>query len=184
MKNTIYLLFLAFCISFNVNAQNVYPLGTSFISLPDKAYLKDLNNELDSYIGKYAAMDNGKIIELNITKHLKVEAPGTANNIYYQDVLRVKVVIKNQQGQLIYENFTHPDDEFKSTFIMPARDTLVFYYSGTNCAVGWGSIFLKKLNATQIQWNYKPESARTEKCPNADLTLYLPQTKDLIFTKQ
>lgn len=182
MKKSIYFALLMFFI--NINAQNIYPLGTSFISLPDKAYIKDLNNELDPYIGKYTAMDNGKTIALNITKHLKVEAPGTANNIYYQDVLRVKVVIKNQQGQLIYENFTYLDDEFKSTFIMPTRDTLVFYYSGTNCAVGWGSVFLKKLNATQIQWNYKPESARTEKCPNADLTLYLPQTKDLTFTKQ
>lgn len=184
MDKIIIIFFILLFQSIHINAQAIYPLDAPFDEVPDKAYLKDLNNELDPYIGKYIAMDNGKTIELNITKHLKVEAPGAANKIYYKDVLRIKVVIKSQQGQLIYENFTHPDDEFKSIFIMPARDTLVFYYSGTNCAVGWGDVFLKKLNATQILWNYKPDSARTEKCPNADLTLYLPQTKDLIFTKQ
>ncbi|VDH03646.1 hypothetical protein [Bergeyella zoohelcum] len=182
MKKSIYFALLMFFI--NINAQNIYPLDTPFSQIPNNAYLKDLNNELDPYIGKYIAMDNGKIIELNITKHLKNPEFGINNSIYFQDILKVKIVIKDYLGNVIYENFTHPKDKFNSYFIMPARDTLVFYYSGTNCAVGWGDVFLKKLNATQIQWNYKPESARTEKCPNADLTLYLPQTKDLIFTKQ
>lgn len=109
---------------------------------------------------------------------------GSKNKIYYQDILRIKVKIKNQQGQVIYENYTNSKDKFQSVNFAPMRDGLLFFYSGTNCMVGWGEVKLKKLNATEIQWNYRPFHARTEKCPNADLTLYLPQTKDLIFTKQ
>lgn len=184
MDKIIIVFFILLFQSIHINAQNIYPLDTPFDEVPNQGYVKDLNNELDPYIGKYIAMDNGKTIELNITKHLKNQESSGKNRKYFKDILKIKIAIKDYLGNVIYENFTHPKDKFKSIFIMPTRDTLVFYYSGTNCAVGWGRVFLKKLNATQIQWNYKPESARTEKCPNADLTLYLPQTKDLIFTKQ
>lgn len=167
----------------NINSQNIYPLETYYEDVPEYSYMKDLNNELDPYVGEYMAMDNGKTIELRIIKIPK--HPGfSINREYFKDVLRVKILVRNSTGQKIYENLLEHDDIFHSIALTPSRDTVVFSYSGTNCAVGWGEVKLKKLNSTEIQWNYRPFHARTEKCPNADLTLYLPQTKDLIFTKQ
>ncbi|MDR2235230.1 MAG: hypothetical protein LBE92_03825, partial [Chryseobacterium sp.] len=69
----------------------------------------------------------------------------------------------------------------------PNINSIVFIYSGTNCGVGWGKILLKKLNATEVSWTYRANSLviTDQNCPgNPDLTIYLPVTKDLIFTKQ
>ncbi|WP_417431243.1 hypothetical protein [Halpernia sp.] len=68
-----------------------------------------------------------------------------------------------------------------------ASNALVFYYTGTNCGVGWGEIQLKKVSSSQISWTYYPnDTTLTEAtCPgNPDLTIYLPETENLVFTKQ
>ncbi|WES96049.1 hypothetical protein P2W68_14455 [Chryseobacterium arthrosphaerae] len=66
-------------------------------------------------------------------------------------------------------------------------NSILFYYGGTNCSVGWGSIKLKKNGTTQISWEYRPNDIILDdnRCPpGTDINIYLPETKDLIFTKQ
>ncbi|MFL9835409.1 hypothetical protein [Chryseobacterium terrae] len=50
-----------------------------------------------------------------------------------------------------------------------------------------GQINLKKLNSTQISWDYYPNNRIIDDaiCPSGiDTTVYLPHTKNLVFTKQ
>lgn len=168
-------------------AQN-FPLNTAFLNIPNGAYLKDTNNELNPYIGTYKATFNGKVITLFITKQ-ENKLEKSAKKDYYMDALIVKYIVKNSSGTILQDtqNSNIPNIELYSIGTRPNQNTVLFIYSGTNCSVGWGDIFLKKINATQISWEYRPDDIVTtaSKCPpTLDTNIYLPETKDLIFTKQ
>ncbi|MGU3375521.1 DUF6705 family protein [Chryseobacterium sp. M5A1_1a] len=169
-------------------SQQQYPLNTDYEEVPNYSYLKDLDNELSVYIGTYKAVFQGKEIILFVTKQeKKMEKRG--NIIFYRDALIVKYIVKDSAGNILQDtkNNNLPDIELYSTRIRSYDKSVIFYYSGTNCGVGWGDIFLKKINDTQISWEYRPDDMiiTPARCPgNQDLTIYLPKTKDLIFTKQ
>lgn len=70
---------------------------------------------------------------------------------------------------------------------MPELGQVALGYDCTNCGIGWGQINITKINATQISWEYLPNSLIIDSAtcpPSTDKTVYLPVTKDLIFTKQ
>ncbi|MFY7814721.1 MAG: DUF6705 family protein [Chryseobacterium taeanense] len=188
---TIYLrtvIFLLITNFISCKAQQVYPLNADYEEIPQNSYLKDLNNELTPYVGVYKANFNGKETTLYITKQeQKLEKTGQKN--YYMDALVIKYIIKSSTGVILQDtkNNNYPNIELYSIGTTPAQNTVNFIYTGTNCHVGWGDIYLKKINATQISWEYRPDdiSSTSQSCPNnLDTTIYLPETKDLIFTKQ
>ncbi|WP_394667136.1 DUF6705 family protein [uncultured Chryseobacterium sp.] len=168
-------------------AQNL-PLNTAFSTIPNGAYLKDTNNELAPYVGTYKTNFNGNEIILYITKQEnKLEESSHKN--YYMDALIVKYIVKNSYGNVLQDtqNNNIYNIELYSIGTNPSKNAITFYYSGTNCNVGWGDIYLKKISSTQISWEYRPDDITTTaaKCPpTLDTTIYLPETKDLIFTKQ
>ena len=170
--------------------QNSLPLNTWMENIPQGAYVKDLNNELSPYIGTYKAAYQGNEITLFITKE-ENRTTKRAGKQFYRDALVIKYIVKNSSGQILQEtqNINNPDTYIYSykTKVVSQESIIMFIYSGTNCGVGWGDIYLKKINNTQISWTYNAESTMTteQNCPgNPDKTVYLPQTKDLIFTKQ
>ncbi|GAA5092715.1 hypothetical protein GCM10023210_22050 [Chryseobacterium ginsengisoli] len=168
-------------------AQNL-PLSTPFLSIPNGAYIKDTNSELNPYVGIYKTIFNGNEITLFITKQ-ENKLENTGQKSYYVDVLMVKYIVKNSAGVILQDtqNNNLYDIKLYSTKIRPAKNAVHLIYSGTNCSVGWGDVFLKKINSTQISWEYRPDDITTTaaKCPpTLDTTIYLPETKDLIFTKQ
>ncbi|MFL9835412.1 hypothetical protein [Chryseobacterium terrae] len=181
------LLALNFIVLISCKAQNL-PLNTAFSTIPNGAYLKDSNNELTPYIGTYKANYKGNEITLFITKQEnKLEKSAKKN--YYLDALIVKYIVKTSAGTILQDtqNINLSSIELSSISTRPAQNSIVFYYSGTNCNVGWGEIILKKLNATQISWDYYPNSMLLDEatCPSGtDTTVYLPHTKNLVFTKQ
>ncbi|WP_129038428.1 DUF6705 family protein [Chryseobacterium sp. CH21] len=186
---TIYLKALLTCLMINTlscSAQTL-PLNTPFASIPNGAYIKDTNNELTPYIGTYKGSFDGKEITLFISKQENKLEKSTQKN-YYMDALIVKYVVKNSSGTILQDTQNNSSDiEFYSFKMRSAKNALEFIYTGTNCHVGWGSIYLKKLNVTQVSWEYRPNDITTteSKCPSTlDTTIYLPETKDLIFTKQ
>ncbi|WP_370897909.1 DUF6705 family protein [Chryseobacterium gossypii] len=189
IKTTI--LFCLFISFLSCKAQE-YPLNSSYMKLSDNSYLKDLNNELPPYVGTYKANFEGNEITLFISLQnhkffdLKVKK-------YYQDVLSIKYIVKNSSGVVLQDtqNMNFPANQLRftiySTKTRPSQNTVIFYYGGTNCGVGWGDIYLKKINSTQLSWEYKPNDIILDnsKCPpGTDINIYLPETKDLIFTKQ
>ncbi|WP_336702477.1 DUF6705 family protein [Chryseobacterium indologenes] len=187
--NRIILIF-AFFYVLSCKAQE-YPLKTDYSEVPNYSYLRDTNNELDSFIGNYTANFQDKQVTLYISKqtHVLFEV---SKYKYYKDLLSVKFIVKNTSGVILQDtkNITFSPNQFKHTiysrWIEPSN-MLILYYGGTNCGVGWGDIYLKKISSTQISWEYRPNDIILDdsKCPpGTDIKIYLPETKDLIFTKQ
>lgn len=164
------------------------PLNTALLDIPNGAYIKDTNNELAPYIGTYKANFNGSETTLYITKEEnKVQKRSTKQ--FYRDALVIKYIVRNSSGTALQDTQNNNLD-IASIFSIgtePIENTITFVYRGTHCNVGFGEIKLKKINSTQISWQYRPNDIVTtaDKCPpTLDTKIYLPETKDLIFTKQ
>ncbi|MEY8758885.1 DUF6705 family protein [Chryseobacterium tongliaoense] len=187
LKTAIILLSITTLSSLSCKAQ-MLPLNTALTDIPNNAYKKDLNNELPLYVGIYKASFQGKEITLYITKVENVLQKSSLKN-YYSDVLDIKYIVKNSSGTVLQDTKNNSNPLINLFSIKPRPDinSIIFFYSGTNCRVGWGEIILKKINSTQISWEYRPNDIILDnsKCPNGtDINIYLPETKDLIFTKQ
>ncbi|WP_139166276.1 DUF6705 family protein [Chryseobacterium soldanellicola] len=192
MKNIITLFALAICL-INCKAQQIYPLNTYYENAPNYAYMKDLDNYLSPYVGTYKATYQENEITLFITKedmYLKDYGPGDRK--FYRDVLHVKYIVKKiTTGAILQENL-NPANPRRNKIISIGTNTLdnnsiALTYSGTNCRVGSGRITLKKINNTQISWSYYPNDMLLSDgdCPgNPDIKIYLPDTENLVFTKQ
>ena len=189
MKKAVGLLGILFVL--NCKAQTL-PLNTLMEDIPNGAYLKDLNNELTPYMGIYQANYQGNTITLFITKE-ENKPTERMNKSYYKDALIVKYIIKNSSGIILQDTqnmMYNPNQKYHiiySTRTKPNQNIIIFYYKGTNCGIGWGDIYLKKLNATQLSWEYEPNGSLIDSAtcpPSTDKTVYLPVIKDLIFTKQ
>ncbi|UOU98698.1 hypothetical protein MUU74_01785 [Chryseobacterium daecheongense] len=189
--NQFLILFIVFTTIISCKAQTL-PLNTDLDNTPLNAYLKDLNNELDPYVGTYQATIDGNQINLFITKEdHKYFDLGDVK--FFQDVLIVRYTIKNSAGVILQStqntNFVTMKEKnlIHSLGTNPNLGMAILTYNGTNCDIGWGSVYLKKLNATQISWRYYAETVATshERCPpNVDKSTYLPEGENLIFTKQ
>lgn len=189
MKNLIFLILLV--ISMSCKAQE-YPLKTDYTEVPNNSYLKDTNNELDKFLGNYITSFENKQITIFITKQTHSYFD-RGEYKYYKDVLSVKYIVKNVNGTFLQDtqNMTFQSNQIRhsiySRWVEDAGNTLLLYYGGTNCGVGWGDIYLKKISETQLSWEYRPNNTiiDSSRCPvGTDITIYLPETKDLIFTKQ
>ena len=173
-------------LSFSLKAQ-ILPLNTYYTEIKSGSYLKDLDNILPRYIGTWRANYNGTSIYLtidNVTKH-----PSKFGNIgFYNDVLFVRYVIKNSNGVIIQSTLNKIITEANIKSIIPRPDnTIAFTYSGGDCGVGSGRIYIEYVDKTRIKWSYYPESSLiiAGECPQgSDLKVYLPKAEDLIFTKQ
>ena len=178
-----YVLMLIFCMS--CRAQTILPLNTPFMSIPNGAYIKDTNNELNQFIGVYKANHNGNEITLYITKESDKQIKSGIQTFFFSDVLVVKFIVKNSSGQILQDtqNFTSLNNGFYSIGI--EFNKVSFTYQGANCRVGQGLVYLKKLNATEFLWDYLPQEGYNKNCPpGSNTTVYLPLALGLIFTKQ
>ncbi|WP_294224886.1 DUF6705 family protein [uncultured Chryseobacterium sp.] len=180
-------LFLMVFVAAYCKSQQILPLNTALDNIPNNAQVKDLNNELNPYIGTYKANFQGNEVTLFITKE-ENKLEKRMNKQFYRDALIVKYIVKNTSGLILQDtqNNSYNINKLNSTKIRNSQNLVELNYSGTNCGIGWGIIKLKKINSTQISWDYEPNSTSIgEDCPtNADKTIYLPETDNLIFTKQ
>lgn len=111
MKNIFKYLIIFAAISCKSQVTAIVPLSS--YEYPNGAYVKDLNNELDYYVGTWQGISNNKkyIFEfVKFTQHLR----GLVNeNYYYEDELKGKLkVIDLQTNQVLYDNLnvTNYDD--------------------------------------------------------------------------
>nr|WP_314495154.1 DUF6705 family protein [uncultured Chryseobacterium sp.] len=170
----------------------ILPLNTLLENTTSNAYLKDIDNELDPYVGTYKADFQDKKITIFITKEIHTLVD-LGDQEFYRDVLLIKYIVQNLSGIIIQntQNMTFHSNQIQHTIVsmrtLPSLNAITFSYGGTNCGVGWGKIILKKINTSQISWEYRPNDIILDstKCPDGtDINIYLPETKDLIFTKQ
>ena len=170
-------------------AQVVYPISTFSTDIPAGSYIKDLNNDLDNFVGIYVATFNGNFIYLNIGKEVKKTLNKKSNFVYYRDQLVITYEVKNGLGQILQSTLVTNSNINKiySIYFNKIDNIMMMHYIGTNCSVGWGTIELKKINGFQLNWTYYPNSSvlTNINCPgNPDTNVYLPATENLIFTKQ
>ena len=186
-KNIKILVTFGLLISFiQCKAQQVFPLNTPLDDIPPNAYVKDLNNELQSFEGVFKSNFQGNEVTLYITK-VENKLKESVNKSFYRDALSVTYIIKNSSGIILQNTQNNNDITLYSIKTMPQFNAVVLLYSGTNCGVGWGTIYFRKINSNQIYWDYHPNDIilDPQNCPgNQDIKIYLPVTKDLIFTKQ
>ena len=186
MKNTKTLILLLLTIILLSCKAQTLPMSTDLQDIPNGAYVKDSSNELQQYVGVYKANFQNNEITLSISKQ-ENKLEERMNKSFYRDVLIVQYSVKNSLGTVLQSTFNGNNSfiEFYSTGTWASQNKVIFYYSGTHCSVGWGDIYLSKINSTQISWEYRPDDILTDDCPaGTDKTIYLPETKDLIFTKQ
>lgn len=168
-------------------AQVIVPLNTNMENILPDSYVKDLNNELDTYIGIYKANYEGKEVTLFISKKENMPTKRMNKN-FFRDVLDVKYKIVHSTGLILQDtqNLNNPSIELQSVRTNSAQNQVLFSYSGVACHVGWGKVIMKKISPSQISWDYRPNSMVTDHTcpPTADTTVHLPVTNNLIFTKQ
>ncbi|WP_419870922.1 DUF6705 family protein [Chryseobacterium sp. CT-SW4] len=189
---TIFTLFALTMSLITCKAQQVYPLNTYYEDAPNYSYMKDLNNELTPYVGTYKATYNGNEVILVITKEDKKLLTRSNDRKYYKDVLNVKYTVKDiATGTVLDDNINPTGPDKKELMSMgtnpPDNNSIDLGYDGTKCGIGWGRITLLKINTTQFKWSYYPNSSifSGNDCPDSkNIKVYLPHTKNLIFTKQ
>ena len=171
--------------------QQIYPLNTFYKDVPNYSYMKDLNNYLPQYVGTYKATYQGNEITLYISKEDQSLINHSNNRKHYEDVLRVKYIVKDISTGNTLED-TQTSASLTNEIISYGTNDLdnnsvSLFYSGTTCGLGSGEIILKKINSTQINWSfwYEKQLLIQGECPNyQSVKVYLPKTFDLIFTKQ
>lgn len=91
MKNILLILISIFGIS--CKAQ-IYPLNTSPSDIPNNAYIKDTNNELDKYVGLWKGIWNGKSLFLELKKvKTSSSIPGDTHPYFKDRILGERKVI-------------------------------------------------------------------------------------------
>jgi len=197
MKNIINfklaLLVLLFLGLVSCRAQQTVAMNDSELDYPANSYFKDLNSELDSYVGSWQGIFNGQIITLSITKHLK-RPYELLNKNFFKDALIVKYEMKTPTGHISQSTL---NSDFSGSnldnFIMSvgtnlnSNNEVNLIYTGGNCSVGIGEVKFQKISATQFSWSYYPGTTTRNDIdcpPGLDYKIYLPETENLVFTKQ
>ncbi|SIT17696.1 hypothetical protein SAMN05421786_107204 [Chryseobacterium ureilyticum] len=170
--------------------QQVLPLNTSVLGAPENSYFKDLNNELDYYEGTWNATFQDKTIVLQISEQKKASIELFDKN-FYRDQLFIRYEITKNgiiSESTLNKDFTNDVGlSIKSAYTQDNRNNVTLLFSGGNCSVGIGTINLKKINATQFSWGYYPGTTTridTLCPPDREYKIHLPETENLIFTKQ
>ncbi|WP_407485231.1 DUF6705 family protein [Elizabethkingia miricola] len=103
----IFLIIIAVVFSTLYNAQE-YPLNTSAGDIPDNAYLKDTNNELNKYVGLWKGTWNGKTLYLDLRK-IKTYSKG--NHPFFKDEILGERKIISANGIVEIDRMTNFDTE-------------------------------------------------------------------------
>ncbi|REC65918.1 hypothetical protein DRF59_14105 [Chryseobacterium flavum] len=184
------LIILWIFVVFSCKAQQIYPLNTSVRGVSENSYFKDLDEELDYYIGTWNASFQDKGITLQILKQIKVPTKYFNKN-YYTDQLFIRYEVKKNDVILestLNKDFTNDIGlSIKSVLTQDNGKSVILLFSGGNCSVGIGTITLKKINASQFSWGYYPGTTTRNdiNCPpDREYKIHLPETENLIFTKQ
>ncbi|MDQ1097465.1 MULTISPECIES: DUF6705 family protein [Chryseobacterium] len=107
MKNII--LIILSIITFSCNAQ-IYPLNTSPGDIPDNAYIKDINNELDQYVGLWKGTWEGKTLYLELKK-VKTSSISGSTHPYYKDRILGERKVIASNGTVEIDRITNFDTQ-------------------------------------------------------------------------
>lgn len=151
------LLFVLFAGLISCKAQT-YPLRT-FSQIPENAYLKDTNNELNLYQGTWKGNWNNKTLYITFKK---ITNKYNSNLKYYKDFLIGRFKVVDNNGKILFDNTTILDDKAKITGgkFRKIDDKYSFSYIDNDlCGItGYITINFTETSKTKLQWNYSKDN--------------------------
>jgi hypothetical protein len=185
MKNTL-LIIILLASTINFTAQT-FPLRT-FSELPNGAYLKDTNNELQDYEGNWKGSWDGKIISVKLKK-MNYFFNSTLK--IYSDILIAKFKVTDSNNNILFDNSNINDDLAKITggkfFKKYPQKYSLIYVDSDICGIhGLIEIEFTNANKNQLNWKFNEHSnIITPDCPYYNsATFPEPLPKSIILTKQ
>ncbi|HAT3991489.1 TPA: hypothetical protein I9Y78_001521 [Elizabethkingia anophelis] len=175
-----------------IKAQTI-PLSQYFDNKSSGVYMKDIENVLPLFEGKWTANFNDNKITLVLKKFKKfpVKASRFSDLSYDRDVLLMTYTIKDPKGKLLYSTvdrkIASPYSIISSAAVLSPEKRVLFQYDGEECPNTNGGIFLTYIDSTHIQWELKLicRLGNTTVCKKTDnAKLFPPRAPELIFTKQ
>ncbi|AZB34379.1 hypothetical protein EG351_12620 [Chryseobacterium bernardetii] len=171
-------------ISFSCNAQ-IYPLRT-FTQIPENAYLKDTNNELQAYEGIWKGTWNNKTVYITFKK---VTNKYNKNLKYYKDNLIGKFKVLDSNGNSLFDNTNLSDDNPKiwGGKFRKIDDKYSLVYVDADLCNTSGNIIINFTDTSKTQLNWKlnlGSNMITTACQyyNTGIPEALP--KEIVLTKQ
>ncbi|WP_419870600.1 DUF6705 family protein [Chryseobacterium sp. CT-SW4] len=191
MKNLFLIILTIF--SFCLKAQE-YPLNTSPSDIPDNAYLKDMNNELDKYVGLWKGTWNGKTLYIQFKKVKDYSSIPGDTHPYYKDRIFGERKIIAADGTVEIDritNFDNSNPEFSGigNSTRNANWKRLSFYPENMCGK-WGVLDITSFTGTQmtLHFEYMPSFYKEDCIHNAyvaqhgDFPINFP--KDIVLTKQ
>lgn len=149
MKN-ILLLFTLFI--FSCKAQQIIPLETKGIPV-ENTYYKDLNNDLDPYLGTWKGTFENKTFIITFSKYKNFNSLFE----YYKDRLAGKYKMLDSNGNELYSTYNLTDEDAKVTslgFVGPNNLNKLSLSFGDACIDGEIHISFINSQKTQLYWKY------------------------------
>ncbi len=135
-----------------------YPLRT-FTEIPENAYLKDTNNELNSYTGTWKATWNNKTIYITLKK-----MTNTYDTVfkYYRDFLIGKFKVVDNNGKVLFDNTNIEDGKAKIEGIgfrkKDGKYSLIYIDRDLCGITGNVTINFTDSTKTKLQWIYSKDN--------------------------
>ncbi len=188
MKTIVFLLLI---LATSCKAQ-IYPLNTGISDLPPNAYIKDLNNELDKYVGLWKGNWNGKTLYLELKK-VKYH-DNDPNYPYYKDMIFGERKIVSSNGTIEIDrisNFDYENAEIRGMYnslLFEGNERFLFFPK--NMCKKIASLDISNMTSTQmtLKFQYLPSRYDANCEHNAyeqqygDFPINFP--KDIVLTKQ
>ncbi|CAH0176828.1 DUF6705 family protein [Chryseobacterium sp. Bi04] len=188
MKQILIIIILVLAIS--CRAQE-YPLNTSLDNLPNDAYLKDTNNELDKYVGLWKGVWNGKTLLLDLRK---VKYHYIGNQSYYEDKIFGERKVIGNNGNVEIDrivNFDLQSPEFRGigTSLKNGNWKRLFFNPKNMCRKT-GTLDITSFTGNQMTLHFEYLPSIID--PNCQHNAYVDQygdfpinfPKDIVLTKQ
>jgi hypothetical protein len=163
-----------------------FPLRT-YTDIPENAYLKDTNNELQDYVGTWKGTWGDRIIYINFKKSINIY-----NELlkYYKDNLIGRFKVTDLSGNILFDNMALPDGKVKiqGGKFRKIDDKYSLAYVDSDLCDTSGNIIINFTDPskTQLNWKYNEGSNMiTTDCQYYNTTTFptaLP--KDIVLIKQ
>ncbi|HBV13799.1 DUF6705 family protein [Chryseobacterium carnipullorum] len=191
MKN-IFLIALSI-ITISCNAQ-IYPLDTSPSDIPNNAYIKDTNNELDKYVGLWKGIWSGKTLYLELKKvKTSSSIPGDTHPYYKDRIIGERKVIGSNGTVEIdrISNFDNEGAEFSGigVSLKNANWKRLYFYPKNMCRKT-ATLDITSFTGNQmtLHFEYLPSIIDSNCQHNAYVDQYgnfpINFPKDIVLTKQ
>lgn len=171
---------------FSASAQEtVYPLNSTNTS--NGSYIKDIDNQLDYFIGTWTVTWDNKTTVFTFQKKIKERTDFVNGKHCFEDLLIGKFKTTDNNGNIIEET------DFNSSGGEWLRGNII-YNNGNSCdlshlmltnqCVGTISFNLTKIagNPNQLQWEFEKPNATFINCTAEELNINVPKTT-VILTK-